>query len=139
MAMGVGGKSRTTLAEINVTPLVDVMHVLLIIFMITAPMLQHELDVNLPVATGTPQVQAEDRVVLTVNKQGNIYLDQTAYTLDALRPKLQALYQARRNKDIFLRADADVPYGKVVQVMDEVKKAGILKLGMITQPPAEKR
>ena len=100
---------------------------------------QHELDVNLPVATGTPQVSAEDRVVLTVNKQGNIYLDQTAYTLDTLRPKLQALYQTRRTKDIFLRADADVPYGKVVQVMDEVKKAGILKLGMITQPPAEKR
>ena len=139
MAMGIGGKSRTTLAEINVTPLVDVMLVLLIIFMITAPMLQHELDVNLPVATGTPQVNAEDRVVLTVNKQGNIYLDQTAYTLDTLRPKLQALYQTRRNKDLFLRADADVPYGKVVQVMDEVKKAGILKLGMITQPPAEKR
>ena len=139
MAMGVNGKSRTTLAEINVTPLVDVMLVLLIIFMITAPMLQHELDVNLPVATGTPQVHAEDRVVLTVNKQGNIYLDQTAYTLDTLRPKLQALYQTRRNRDLFLRADADVPYGKVVQVMDEVKKAGILKLGMITQPPAEKR
>ena len=139
MAMGVGGKSRTTLAEINVTPLVDVMLVLLIIFMITAPMLQHELDVNLPVATGTPQGNVEDRVVLTVNKQGNIYLDQTAYTLDTLRPKLQALYQTRRTKDIFLRADADVPYGKVVQVMDEVKKAGILKLGMITQPPAEKR
>jgi len=139
MAMGVSGKSRTALAEINVTPLVDVMLVLLIIFMITAPMLQHELDVNLPVATGTPQVQVEDRVVLTVNKQGSIYLDQTAYTLDTLRPKLQALYQTRRNKDIFLRADADVPYGKVVQVMDEAKKAGILKLGMITQPPAEKR
>jgi len=139
MAMGVGGKSRTTLAEINVTPLVDVMLVLLIIFMITAPMLQHELDVNLPVATGTPQVHAEDRVVLTVNKQGSIYLDQTAYTLETLRPKLQTLYQTRGNKDIFLRADADVPYGKVVQVMDEVKKAGILKLGMITQPPAEKR
>jgi len=139
MAMGVGGKSRTTMAEINVTPLVDVMLVLLIIFMITAPMLQHELDVNLPVAAGIPQVTAEDQVVLTVNKQGNIYLDQTTYTLDTLRPKLQTLYQTRRNKDIFLRADADVPYGKVVQVMDEVKKAGILKLGMLTQPPAEKR
>ena len=139
MAMGVGGKSRTTMAEINVTPLVDVMLVLLIIFMITAPMLQHELDVNLPVAAGIPQVTAEDQVVLTVNKQGNIYLDQTAYTLDTLRPKLQALYQTRRNKDLFLRADTDVPYGKVIQVMDEVKKAGILKLGMLTQPPAEKR
>ncbi len=139
MAMGVGSKSRTTMAEINVTPLVDVMLVLLIVFMITAPMLQHELDVNLPVAAGIPQVTAEDQVVLTVNKQGNIYLDQTTYTLDTLRPKLQTLYQTRRNKDIFLRADTDVPYGKVVQVMDEVKKAGILKLGMLTQPPAEKR
>ena len=139
MAMGVGGKSRTTMAEINVTPLVDVMLVLLIIFMITAPMLQHELDVNLPVAAGIPQITSEDQVVLTVNKQGNIYLDQTTYTLETLRPKLQTLYQTRRNKDLFLRADADVPYGKVVQVMDEVKKAGILKLGMLTQPPAEKR
>jgi biopolymer transport protein TolR len=139
MAMGVGGKSRTTMAEINVTPLVDVMLVLLIIFMITAPMLQHELDVNLPVAAGIPQITTEDQVVLTVNKQGNIYLDQTTYTLETLRPKLQTLYQTRRNKDIFLRADTDVPYGKVIQVMDEVKKAGILKLGMLTQPPAEKR
>lgn len=139
MAMGVGGKSRTTMAEINVTPLVDVMLVLLIIFMITAPMLQHELDVNLPVASGMPQTAVENQVILTVNKQGNIYLDQTAYTLDTLRPKLQTLYQTRRNKDLFLRADADVPYGKVVQVMDEVKKAGVLKLGMLTQPPSEKR
>jgi biopolymer transport protein TolR len=139
MAMHTGGKWRSPLAEINVTPLVDVMLVLLIIFMITAPMLQHELDVNLPVATGTPQVSADDQVILTVNKQGHIYLDQTAYTLDTLRPKLQTLYQTRRNKDIFLRADADVPYGTVVQVMDEVKKAGIVKLGMITQPPLEKR
>jgi len=139
MAMGTGAKSRRTLAEINVTPLVDVMLVLLIIFMITAPMLQHELDVNLPVASGTPQVSAEDQVILTVNKQGNIYLDQTVYTLDTLRPKLQTLYQTRRNKDIFLRADADVPYGKVIQVMDEVKKAGLVKLGMLTQPPLEKR
>jgi biopolymer transport protein TolR len=139
MALGPSGKARGTLAEINVTPLVDVMLVLLIIFMITAPMLQHELDVNLPVATGTPQVSAEDQVILTVNKQGAIYLEQTAYTLDTLRPKLQTLYQTRRNKDIYLRADADVPYGKVIQVMDEVKKAGLLKLGMITQPPPEKR
>lgn len=142
MAMGVGNKShRSTLTEINVTPLVDVMLVLLIIFMITAPMMQQELDVNLPVATGTPQIQSstEEQIILTVNKQGSIYLDQTPYTIDTLRAKLQALYKTRRNKDIFLRADADVPYGRVVQVMDEVKKAGLLKVGMITQPPTEKR
>ena len=139
MAMGVGGKSRGAVAEINVTPLVDVMLVLLIIFMITAPMLQHELDVNLPIATGTPRVTGEDQVILTVNKQGGIYLNQTAHTLETLRQQLHALYQTRRNKDLYLRADTDVPYGKIVQVMDEVRKVGILKLGMITQPPAEKR
>lgn len=140
MAMNAGGKSRGAVAEINVTPLVDVMLVLLIIFMITAPMLQHELDVNLPVATGTPQVTSgEDQVILTVNKQGGIYLNQAAHNLESLRQQVELLYKNRRNKDLYLKADADVPYGKVVQVMDEVKKAGILKLGMITQPPADKR
>ncbi len=139
MAMGVGGKSRGAVAEINVTPLVDVMLVLLIIFMITAPMLQHELDVNLPIATATPRVTGEDQVILTVNKQGGIYLNQTAHTLETLRQQLHAFYQTRRNKDLYLRADTDVPYGRIVQVMDEVRKVGILKLGMITQPPAEKR
>jgi biopolymer transport protein TolR len=136
----VSGKSpRTTLSEINVTPLVDVMLVLLIIFMITAPMLQRGVDVNLPVATGTPQSQQETPIILTITKQGQIYLNQTTYTLEALRPKLHALYQAQRNRGVFLRADADIPYGTVVRVMDEVKKAGILKLGMITQPPVDRQ
>jgi biopolymer transport protein TolR len=131
--------SRTALSEINVTPLVDVMLVLLIIFMITAPMLQQGLDVDLPVAVGTTQPAHEDDIVLTVSKDSKIYLNQTAYTLEALRPKLQALYQTRSNQVIFLRADAEVPYGVVVQVVDEVKKAGISKLGMITQPAIDKR
>ena len=131
--------SRTALSEINVTPLVDVMLVLLIIFMITAPMLQQGLDVDLPVAVGTTQAAQEDDIVLTVTKDSKIYLNQTVYTLEALRPKLQALYQNRSNQVIFLRADAEVPYGAVVQVVDEVKKAGISKLGMITQPAIDKR
>jgi biopolymer transport protein TolR len=134
-----GKPHRTTLAEINVTPLVDVMLVLLIIFMITAPMLQQGVDVNLPVAAGTPQPEREEQLVLTITKQGEVYLNQTVYTLAALRPKLQALHQAQRDRGIFLRADADVPYGTVVQVMDEVKKAGIVKLGMITQSSSERR
>jgi biopolymer transport protein TolR len=134
-----GKSSRTTLAEINVTPLVDVMLVLLIIFMITAPMLQQGLEVNLPVASGTPQSQQETPIILTINTQGQVYLNQTAYTLEALRPKLHALYRTRRNRDIFLRADESVSYGVIVRVMDEVKKAGVLKLGMITQPPIEQR
>jgi biopolymer transport protein TolR len=133
-----GKQHRTTLSEINVTPLVDVMLVLLIIFMITAPMLQQGLDVNLPVASGTSQSEREEQLILTVTKQGEIFLNQTAYKLEALLPKLRALYQARPDREVFLRADSSVPYGTVVQVMDEVKKAGIIKLGMITQPPTER-
>lgn len=133
-----GKHPRTTLSEINVTPLVDVMLVLLIIFMITAPMLQHEIDVNLPVATGTPQSQQTDQIILTITKKGDVYLNQTGYTLAALRPKLQALYNTRRNREIYLQADTEVPYGTVVRVMDEIKKIGIVKLGMITQPPADR-
>jgi biopolymer transport protein TolR len=137
--MVAGKQAHTTLSEINVTPLVDVMLVLLIIFMITAPMLQQGVDVNLPVAGGTPQPEQEEHLVLSITKKGEVYLNQTAYKLDTLRPKLQALYQAQRDRSVFLRADAEVPYGTVVQIMDEVKKAGITKLGMITQPPTERR
>jgi biopolymer transport protein TolR len=122
-----------------VTPLVDVMLVLLIVFMITAPMLQQGIDVNLPEAAGAPQPQQQEQLVLTVDEQGTLYLNQTAYTLETLRPKLQALHKARRTQQIVLRADAEVPYGTVVRVMDEVKKAGIDKLGMITQPPVERQ
>lgn len=133
-----GKHPHTTLSDINVTPLVDVMLVLLIIFMITAPMLQHDIDVNLPVATGTAQPQETDQIILTITKKGDLYLNQTGYTLAALRPKLKALYHTRGNREIYLQADTEVPYGTVVQVMDEIKKIGIVKLGMITQPPADR-
>ena len=138
----VSGQSsrRAALAEINVTPLVDVMLVLLIIFMITAPMLQHEVEVNLPEVTNKPHnTRSEDQLVLTVTKEGSVFLNRTAYTLEALRPHLQVLSQAQPDQEMFLRADAEVPYGRVVQVMDAVKKAGILRLGMITQPEPDTR
>ena len=137
----VSGQSsqRAALAEINVTPLVDVMLVLLIIFMITAPMLQHEVEVNLPEVTNKPHAQSEEQLVLTITREGSVFLNRTAYTLEALRPYLQALSQAQPDQAMFLRADAEVPYGRVVQVMDAVKKAGILRLGMITQPEPDTR
>ena len=130
---------RGALAEINVTPLVDVMLVLLIIFMITAPMLQHQVEVNLPEVTNKPQAASEEQLVLTVTKEGSVFLNSTAYTLEALRPQLQVLSQAQPDQEMFLRADAEVPYGTVVKVMDAVKKAGILRLGMITQPEPDTR
>ena len=129
-----GRQSRSALAEINVTPLVDVMLVLLIIFMITAPMLRQGMEVDLPVATSPSQPSAQDDVVLTVTKDGVLYLNESVYTLEALPPKLKAMYQNRRDQSLFLRADASVPYGTVIQVMDAVKQAGIVQLGMITQP-----
>lgn len=130
---------RAALAEINVTPLVDVMLVLLIIFMITAPMLQHEVEVNLPEVTNKPRTASEEQLVLTVTKEGSVFLNSTAYTLESLRPQLQVLSRAQPDQEMFLRADAEVPYGTVVQVMDAVKKAGILRLGMITQPEPDTR
>ena len=130
---------RAALAEINVTPLVDVMLVLLIIFMITAPMLQHQVEVNLPEVTNEPRTPSEEQYVLTVTKEGSVFLNSQAYTLEALRPQLEVLSQAQPSQEMFLRADAEVPYGRVVQVMDAVKKAGILRLGMITQPEPDTR
>lgn len=137
--MVVGKQQRSALAEINVTPLVDVMLVLLIIFMITAPMLQQQLDVNLPATSNAPQMTAEEPIILTITKQGGLAINQTTYSLETLRPKLQSLYAGRKEREIFLRADAEVPYGLVVTVMDELKKVGVFKLGMVTQPVAERR
>jgi biopolymer transport protein TolR len=119
------------MSEINVTPLVDVMLVLLIIFMVTAPLLQQGIDVNLPQAKGK-DLPPEERVTIVIKKDGLIFLNDNPFTLPELKNKLQALSQ--RNPDVFLKADKDVSYGLVVEVMGEVKEAGIEKLGMITEP-----
>lgn len=125
------------LAEINVTPLVDVMLVLLIIFMVTAPMLSMGIDVNLPRVKAKSVDVAEEKLVLTVNETREIFLNKTKMTLGELKPKLEAIFSNRIDREIFLRADKNVPYGFVVEVMSEVRKAGVDKLGMITEPPEE--
>lgn len=127
------------MAEINVTPLVDVMLVLLIIFMVTAPMMQMGIDVNLPRVRAKAVDVAEEKLVLTINGAKEIFLNKTPMPLAGLGTKLQHIFASRIEREVYLRADRNVPYGFVVEVMAEVRKAGVDKLGMITEPPEESR
>ena len=126
---------KITMSEINVVPLVDVMLVLLIIFMVTAPMLSMGIDVNLPRVKSKSIDIAEEKLVLTISENKEIFLNKTAVALTDLKPKLTAIYAQRVDREIFLRANKNVSYGFVVEVMSEIRKAGIDKLGMITEPP----
>lgn len=124
-------RHKTAMSEINVTPLVDVMLVLLIIFMVTAPLLQQGIDVDLPKAKGK-ELGEEERVTIVIKKGGVIYLNDTEISKEDLVRKLSSV--SRINPNVFLKADKDVPYGLVVEIMGEIKGAGIEKLGMITEP-----
>ncbi|UCG78239.1 MAG: protein TolR [Nitrospirota bacterium] len=124
-------KERGVLSEINVTPLVDVMLVLLIIFMVTAPMLKQGVDVDLPQAKGK-SLPAEERVVIVMKKDGTIFLNDKKMRLSQVVEKLRAI--SKINPDVYLKADKRVPYGEVVKLMAEIKGAGIEKLGMVTEP-----
>lgn len=126
------------MADINVTPLVDVMLVLLVIFMVTAPMMQMGIDVNLPRVQSKSIDVAEEKIVLSVNAQRELFINRIRVPLGELRPKLEAIFAARIEREVFLRADRTVPYGFVVEVMSEVRRAGIDKLGMITEAPEER-
>lgn len=124
-------------SEINVTPLVDVVLVLLIIFMVTAPMLQMGINVNLPRVQAKSIDVSEEKLVLTVNNEQEIYINKYKTTIADLKPKLESIFASRIDREIFMRADEKVPYGFVIQVMSEVRKAGVDKLGMITEPPGK--
>jgi biopolymer transport protein TolR len=126
-------RQRRFLAEINVIPLVDVVLVLLVVFMVTAPMLYRGMDITLPTSASNT-IKPEIRAVLTIEKDQRLYLDKDQVSLAQLERKLQLLKQEHADVSLYLRADRDVPYGVVVQVMDGVKKAGIEKLGMVTDP-----
>lgn len=128
------GNNKSFMSEINVTPLVDVMLVLLIIFMVTAPMLMQGVEVNLPKTTTKNIKTKEEPLMLTVNKEKEIFIEKHRITLDNLEIKIQKIFQNRRDKEILLRADKEVPYGFVIKVIAKVKQAGIDKLGMVTVP-----
>ena len=136
--MTVETRQRRFLADINVIPLVDVVLVLLIIFMVTAPMLYRGLDIKLPTSASNT-IKPEIRVVLTIEKDQRLYLDKDPVSVSQLERKLQTLKEEHADVSLYLRADRDVPYGIVVQVMDGVKKAGIEKLGMVTDPTGPER
>ena len=121
------------LSEINVTPFVDVMLVLLVVFLVTAPMLFRGIDVRVP-RTETRTVQPEERLVLTVTKEGSVFVGEQPITLARLERLLASLRQRNPKAAVFLRADERAAYGSVVKVMDIVKKAGIDRLGMVTEP-----
>ncbi len=133
MAMG-GGNNRAAMADINVTPLVDVMLVLLVIFMVTAPMMQQGVQVNLPKANTKAMDQAEETVIVTVDGQGKIFINKDQVPAGDLRPRLSDMFANREKKEIFLKADTGVPYGEVVRTMADIKGAGIERLGMVTEP-----
>jgi biopolymer transport protein TolR len=121
-------------SEINVTPFVDVMLVLLIIFMVTAPMMQQGIDVDLPETT-TQQLRIQDEpLVLTVDKQGKFMLGRREVAEAELAEKLEAIFEGRDSKEIFLQADKNVAYRYVVQALAAAREAGATKLGMVTEP-----
>jgi biopolymer transport protein TolR len=135
MAITVGSpRDRRILSEINVTPLVDVMLVLLIIFMVTTPMLQRGTDVELPQAA-TAEVKEAERFTLTLTRDSRIFLNNEEVPRGALLPRLKALVAARKDRLVYFRGDAAVPYGTVIEVMDALKGAGIETVGMITEQP----
>jgi len=137
MAMGGQNNNRAIMAEINVTPLVDVMLVLLVIFMVTAPMMQQGVQVNLPKADTRAMTPAEESVVVSVDQNGKIFIDKEEVPAGELRGRLSTMFATRAKKEVFLKADAGVPYGEVVRTMADIKGAGIERLGMVTEPAAK--
>lgn len=132
-------RSSRLLSEINVTPFVDVMLVLLIIFMVTAPMMQEGVDVNLPQAKGKSLPTKERRMTITITSKKEVYLNDRKVELANLEDRLKKVFQDRVNKELFLKADKVVPYGFVVKTMAYIRNAGIDQLGMVTVPLENKR
>lgn len=128
------GRKRLV-ADINVTPLVDVMLVLLIIFMITAPMMTQGLNVDLPEMTSKALRQEEKPIVVTIDKAGEININKVPCAGALMVQELKKSYQANKEQTIYLQADKNVPYGEVVKVMDGIKSAGFDKIGVMTKPP----
>lgn len=140
--LATGGSDRrrigASLSEINIIPLVDVVLVLLLIFMLTAPLMYRGIDVNLPKTSSRPTA-VEERMVLTLSKDRVIYLNDRPVPLAGLTAQLRRVFKKRTDKTLYLRADRRLSYGFVVQTMDRVRRAGVEKLGMVTEPSTRRR
>jgi biopolymer transport protein TolR len=132
--MTAGDKSGQLMSDINVTPFVDVMLVLLIIFMVTAPMMMQGMDVSLPEATAEPLESEKEHLIITLNTQNQVFINDFQVSVDGLAEKLSKILEGRAERDVFLKADKDISWGTVAQVMAEIKGAGVEKLGMVTEP-----
>jgi biopolymer transport protein TolR len=127
------GRTQTSISEINVTPLVDVVLVLLIIFMVTAPVLQSGIEVSVP-KTRTVKEITEERMVISINKQQRVFLGNDPININDIKAKLRQRIRDPQNQSVFIRADEDVPFGAFATVMDAVKGAGITNVSIVTQP-----
>jgi biopolymer transport protein TolR len=139
MAMS-GGSHGGTMSEINVTPLVDVMLVLLIIFMITAPLMNNAgVEIDLPKAETPPLDFAEEQIVLSMDGQRNVYIEgvDTPFTLEELPGRLRGIAEADPDRPVFLRADGDLPYRDVVKLLEIAKKSGMPRVGLVFDPFGE--
>lgn len=138
MGMSTGGGGRkSAMSEINVTPLVDVMLVLLIIFMVTAPLIQQGVKVQLPNAKAAPIEAKEKKLVLAVDATGRVFIGDVEVPLDELEVKLKTNAKAQADNEVFLHADRGLRYGVVVEVMAAAQRAGIENVGMITDPSGQ--
>ena len=137
--MAFEGYSDRLMSDINVTPFVDVMLVLLVIFMVTAPMMLQGVEVDLPETTSQPLASKKENLIITINKKNQIFINDYQIELDFLQEKLKKILAGRENKEVYLRADKEIPYGIVVRIMAEIKEAGIDKLGMVTEPIGKKK
>jgi biopolymer transport protein TolR len=126
------------LGEINVTPLVDVVLVLLLVFMVTAPMMSRGIDVSLPVAN-QPQIAPEDRLTVSINADGRVYVGDRPVNMLLLEDELRGMMVGRTARVVYLRADEGLRYGRVIEVVDKIKKAGVEQIGFVYVLPGEKR
>jgi biopolymer transport protein TolR len=137
--MAIESNADRLMSDINVTPFVDVMLVLLIIFMVTAPMMMQGVDVTLPEATAKPLVSQKENLIVTIDEKQQVHINDFPVEIDYLREKLAKILENRSDKEVYFRGDKAVPSGIAVRVLAEIKGAGVTKIGMVTVPMEEEQ